>query len=258
MKRILFILILIIIIYDNYNNKFNILDYYLLDDYLHNINVNNHFVNNIDNLNNNIYTMNNDITLKSRILNCLYVSRYMGQDWNKKYFYMDNFDNLSDYCENLLKYIEDTLYEHNKNINHVDSEKFKKYLYYRYINEFILHARECIDLTGNNNIEECIKIEHLIESQTNIKKNICLFNVNDDLCNKKQIDNKTPTINGYLDRNMTNFGRDFYSQNRNYYIHKMSPLNINDTYNTENNIIGTTLILTTIVGVSILIYKYFN
>jgi hypothetical protein len=231
-KKILFIVVLFILFFEIIISNL----YYFL------------IVDNIDVLfcvrfiNNNIMQNEN----KSEILNCLYISRYMGQDWNKKFFYIDNYGNLTDYCKYLITHIKDEL-----NINSGSNVDIARYNYYKFINELILHARECIDLTSTDDINKCNYIESLIEKQVNIKKNMCLLDVDNELCNQIKVNNNTPLLNGYLDKNMINFGRDFYSKDRNYKIHNLPKLNnVNEIDNKE--IIITLGIICTI---SILIYS---
>jgi hypothetical protein len=187
---------------------------------------------------------------KSELLNCLYISRYMGQDWNKKFFYFDNYNNLTDYCKYLIDHVKEEL--NTKLTNQDDNEKRKEY--YKYINDLVLHTRKCIDLTSTSNQNYCDNIENIIESQTDIKKNMCLFNVDNQLCNQIKIENNTPMLNGYLDKNMTMYGRDFYSHNRNYKIHNLP--NLEGMYETDNNniILPISISIVSIISIGILIY----
>lgn len=203
MKKCIFLLIFIILCYDIYDNyTTNYYDYYLIID---NIYYNDTTLNKFS------YDINYSIDpSRSEVLNCLYMSRYMGQDWNKKYFYFDNYGNLSDYCNDLIEYVKKELSR-----NTTDKQLINRN-YYKLMNQFVIHERLCINLNGFADKIQCEQIQKLIEIQTNFKLNMCLFNVDNSLCNQYEVVNKTPMMDGYLDKNMREYGRNYYSHTRNY------------------------------------------
>ncbi len=219
-KKTLLIIILIILICFI---EIILMDYSLLIDYAYldtDIVVDGYIINDINNIDFNFTlktsTMRNQE--KSEVLNCVYISRYMGQDWNKRFFYIDPHTNLSPYCEYIIAYLKDTLSVDDPNETDIVNLENRQRRYYSYINDLILHARECIDLTGDNDRNKCVYLERVIDMQADIKKNMCLNSIEPELCNHQKVHNSTPLINGYTDRNMITFGRDFYSKNKNYSI----------------------------------------
>ncbi len=232
------LIIILIILYNEINmNNMIICDFFIID--------NSYTLKNV--LDNNFnYAID---PRKSEVLNCLYISRYMGQDWNKAFFYFDHYGNLSDYCLDLIKYVKDELRKENINLeNNSNYEQILRQIYYNYMNEFILYTRECIEITGEGDLNKCDYIQKLIEQHTEIKKNMCLENVDNPLCNQKKIENNKKMLDGYFDQNMRNFGRDYYSKERNYKIEKPE--------DDKTLIIGVSM--AACIGIGYLIYKLYS